>query len=86
MRRRNKKGLALFFYMMIGIVFFVLGIALAPALVQTVDESMADPLLNCSTTTDNQTKAVCRSMDIQKLFVGVVFGLAGMIIFRGAIG
>jgi len=75
----NKKGQAtIFFILMIGVVFFILGIALAPALTQTVDGSTSD--LNCSTTTDDQTKAVCTSMEMHKLFVGVIFGLAGVIL------
>lgn len=82
--RRNKKGLALLFYLMVGVLFFILGMALAPALKQTTDEVQNDTQLNCSTTTDNQTKAVCRSIDIQQIFVGIIFGLGGMIIVRGA--
>lgn len=82
---RNKKGMAILFFMMIGVVFFVLGMALAPALKQTTDQAQNDSQLNCSTTTDAQTKAVCRSIDIQQLFVGVIFGLGGIILTRIAV-
>lgn len=81
----NKKGQAsIFFLIMMGVVFFFLGLALAPALNTTINESLDDPVLNCSTTTDDQTKAVCTSMDMNKLYTGIIFGLAG-IILAGAI-
>lgn len=68
----------IFFLLMMGVVFFLLGLALAPALTQTVDEQMDN--LNCSTTTDDQTKAVCTSLDMEKLFIAVIFGLAGVLL------
>lgn len=68
----------IFFLLMMGVVFFLLGLALAPALTQTVDEQMDS--LNCSTTTDDQTKAVCTSLDMEKLFIAVIFGLAGVLL------
>jgi len=76
----NKRGQVIFVMLMLGVVFFILGMAIAPALVNTVDESLDDPMLNCSTTTDAQTKAVCSSMEANKLYVGIVFGLAGVLL------
>ena len=84
MIKKNKKGIALLFYLMVGVLFFILGMALAPALKDTTDQARNDTQLNCSTTTDNQTKAVCRSIDIQQVFIGIIFGLAGLVIVRGA--
>lgn len=61
---------------------FILGLALAPALKEVTGETMGDPLLNCSTTTNAQIKTVCTSIDIQNLFIGIIFGVAGIIIVR----
>jgi len=82
----NKRGqLSIFFLLMMGVVFFLLGLALAPAINDTVNEGLDDPLLNCSTTTDDQTKAVCTSMDIDKLYIGIIFGLAGVLLVGVAV-
>ena len=81
---KNKRGqVTIFFLLMMGVVFFLLGLALAPGIVQTVDDSMSE--LNCSTTTDDQTKAVCTSMDLNKLYIGIIFGLAGLILVGVAV-
>jgi len=81
----NNKGQAtIFFLLMIGTVFFILGLALAGPLNQTVNESLDDSLLNCSTTTDDQTKAGCTSMEMNKLYTAAIFGLAGLLL-AGAI-
>ncbi len=76
----NKKGSTIFVMLMLGFLFFILGMALAPALKDITSEARSDHLLNCSTTTDAQTKAVCTSIDIQQFYVGIIFGLAGMVI------
>jgi len=83
----NKKGMAVFFLLMIGIVFFILGLALTPILTDAATESTSTAQLNCSNTSSltDQDKAVCTSIDIQPfLFLGTVFGLAGMLL-AGAI-
>jgi len=71
---------------MIGVVFFVLGLALTPALTQASDEATHSTELNCSSPSiSDQDKAVCDSIDIQPfLFIGTIFGLAGVIL-TGAI-
>jgi len=76
----NKRGQVVFIMLMLGVVLFVLALAFAPELINTIDESLDDPMLNCSTTTDAQTKAVCSSMEANKLYVGIVFGLAGVLL------
>lgn len=81
----NKKGSSIFISFMLGIVFFILGMALAPAIVQASAESMLD--LNCTTnylvndSVTNQNKAVCTQLDLfAPLFTGILFGLGGMLV------
>ena len=79
----NKKAQAnLFFLLMIGIVFFVLGLALTPAVKDVVGEAMSSSQLDCSNSSiSDQNKAVCTSIDIQTfLYIGTIFGLAGLVI------
>ena len=79
----NKKGFTLFLSLMIAIVLFVLGMALAPGTNEIVNDSMDSPLLNCSTTTDQQTKAICTQTDMFKpLLTGMIFGLAGFVLIQ----
>lgn len=75
----NKKGTVLFL-LMIGIIFFVLGLALTPALTEVSNESMSTAELNCSSPSiSEQDKANCTSIDILPfLYFGVMFGLAGL--------
>lgn len=83
----NKKGQGnVIFLLMIGIVFFVLGLALTPALTDTAGESMGSSQLDCSNASiSDQDKAVCTSVDIMpSLYFGTILGLAG-IILAGAI-
>jgi len=76
----NKRGFSLFFGMMMFIVFIVLGLALAPAIKSVTGEAKNNEALNCSTTTDNQTKSVCYSIDAMMLFILVIWGLAGFVL------
>lgn len=78
----NKKGFVLLFSLMMVVVFFLLGLALAPALKGVTGEAMDSPLLNCSTTTNDQIKIACDSIDMQQLFIGVIFGMAGLLLAR----
>ena len=81
---KNKKGSSLFVMLMLGVTFIVLALALAPALNNTVNESMNTVELNCSSVTiTNQEKAECTSMDMQKLYIGIVLGLAGILLVAG---
>jgi len=84
----NKKAQAnVFVYLMIGVVFFILGLALTPALTDITNEATSTTQLNCTNTSSltDQDKAVCTSIDIQPfLFIGTVFGLAGVLL-AGAI-
>ena len=78
----NKRGQAIFFLLSVGVVFFLLGLALAPALKEVTDDAMGVDQLNCSNPeiTDQQ-KANCTGTDIlQFLFTGTVFGLAGVLV------
>ena len=78
----NKKGQVVFVYLMIGIVFFVLGLALAPGLTEMSNEVQTE--LDCSNETiSNQNKSVCYQVDsIPPLYVGILFGFAGIILTR----
>ena len=67
---------------MLGVVLFLLALALAPSLGETTDEVMTSPLLNCSTTTDGQTKAICTSIDLQNIFILLVIGVGGIVLVR----
>lgn len=80
----NKKASSIFYGLMIMTVLFVLGMALAPALKDVTQEARDDSSLNCSTTTDDQTKAVCTSIDLQQLYIGIIFGIAGLVVWRAA--
>jgi len=84
----NKKAQGnVFVLLMIGIVFFVLGLALTPALTDITTEATSTTQLNCSNSSSltDQDQAVCTSLDIQPfLFMGTIFGLAG-ILLAGAI-
>lgn len=83
----NKHAQAnVFVYLMLGITFFILGLALTPALTDVTNEATSSVQLNCSNVSiSDQNKAVCDSIDIQPfLFIGTVFGLAGLIL-AGAI-
>jgi predicted component of type VI protein secretion system len=81
----NKRGTAIFFIFMMGIVFFLMGLALAKPTQEVVEESMLQ--LNCTTnylvntSIDNQSRAICTSMDMfVPLIVGTLFGLGGIMI------
>lgn len=78
----NKRGYAIFFAFMMGIVFFLLGMALAPALKDVTTEARNDSQLDCSNISiSDQNKAICTQIDIfQPLYVGVIMGLAGLIL------
>ena len=79
---KNKKGSTIFFIFMMGIIFFVLGMALANPLKETLDEARGVDGLDCNNASiSNQYKAYCTSVDIfLPLFVGLIFGLGGMLI------
>jgi len=79
----NKKGSSIFFLLMIGIVFFILGLALTPILTDATTEYSTTSILNCSNSSSltDQDKAVCTSLDLQPfLFMGTIFGLAGLLL------
>ncbi len=78
----SKKGSAALVYIMLGIVFFLLGMALAPALTGTSNESREE--MHCSwTNITNQDKAVCTQLDvISPFYIAILFGLSGIILSR----
>lgn len=82
----DKKGTVALYLFMLGIVFFFLGMALAPSLTDTTNESRTE--LDCSNASIiNQNKAVCYQMDsMPPLYVGFIFGIAGIILGRVFLG
>lgn len=86
----DKKGSSYFVAFMLGVLCFVLGMALAYPTQQVVNESMLN--MNCTTnyltnsSISNQDRAICTQMDFMiSLFVGLLFGLAGLLIGRFAV-
>lgn len=79
---RGKQGTATIVYFMIGVLFFVLGLALAPALKDTTGESRDE--LDCSNSSiSNQDKGVCYQLDtFTPLYIGLLFGFASIILIR----
>lgn len=77
----NKKASTIFIVLMLGILCFVLGLALANPLKEVIIEQTDSTFLNCTTTVDQQTKAVCVSLDMMlPLVTGTIFALAGMLL------
>lgn len=76
----NKKGTVIFFALMLAVVFFLLGLALAPALTEVVDESMTR--LDCTNSSISSfDKGTCTIMDLNSpLFIAFIFSLAGGIL------
>lgn len=75
----NKKGFAFLYALMLGTLLFILGMALAPAIVEIVGEQMTS--LSCSTATNDWIKSACVQIDLYApVFVALIFGLAGTII------
>jgi len=78
----NKKGFSIIYGLMLGVVVFILALALAPGLKQVVTEQMNDIELNCSGATDYQTRSVCTSMDMNNLYIILLMGIGGILIVR----
>jgi hypothetical protein len=76
----NKKGFSLFYGLMLGLVFILLALSFAKPLKDVTSEARNNEALNCSTTTDNQDKAVCTGIDAMQIFILVIIGLAGIVI------
>jgi len=81
---RNKKGSTVLFSLMLAVLFFVIGLALAAPLQEVSQQAMDDQQLNCSNSTiSDQNKAICTSIDIiPPVFIGILFGLAGLLLSR----
>ena len=78
----HKQGFVLLYALMVGVVVFLLALALAPPMKKVVENTMSSNLLNCSTTSNPQTKAICTSIDLQLLFNVILIGIGGLIIWR----
>lgn len=84
--KETKKGQVGFISLMIGILLFILALALAFPLneIITGDNVMGENGLNCSSPNiSNQDKAICTSTDsMQPLWFFVLVGLGGLAIWR----
>ena len=80
----NKKGVAVLVSFMMGIVFFLLGLALAGVSTDIVsdDKVMGANGLDCANESiSNQDKANCRGTEILfPVYIAVIFGLAAMLV------
>lgn len=78
---RNKRGQVVFIAFMLGVVCFVLGLALTPALKDVIQDStvMGVDGLDCDNVAiTNQDKSICTQIDMfLPLFMGIIFGLGG---------
>lgn len=85
----NLRGQAGFVTLMLGVVFFVLGMALTPPLNEAIhgDNVMGNNGLDCSNSSiSNQNKAICSQTDFfPPVFGGVIFGLGAMLLGRAFI-
>ena len=83
----NNKGQVVIYTLMLGVVLIILALALAPALKVFSDTARADSTdtqigLNCSNPNlDDYYKGTCVVQDLNTpYFVGIVLGIAGMVI------
>lgn len=82
----NNRGQTLFYGFMLGIVIFVLALALAPVVSEFTTSAMNDTVgdtigLNCSGTSDNFIKATCIVTDLSLFyFIGVLVFIAGAVV------
>ena len=78
----DKNGFVVFWAFMIGTLFFLLGLALAPSIKDVISEATTTAELNCSNETiSQQDQAICTQMDLMNfLFIGLLFGMAGFIL------
>ena len=80
----NKLGQVAFVSLMVGVVCFVLGLALSPAVKDIITSStvMGVDGMNCDAVDiTNQDKAICTSLDFfVPLFTSVIFGISGMLL------
>jgi len=81
----NKRGIANYLViLMIVVLLIVVGLALAPAMNEIVQENRRTSELNCSDTSiDNFKKGVCIETDLFPFFfAGCILGMVGLIIWR----
>ena len=80
----KKKAQLGFFSLMMAIVFFALGLALAPALNDVIQDDNVRGVdgYDCANESlDYQYEVYCTQTDlISPFFIGIVFGLAGMLL------
>ncbi len=76
----NTKGTTFFLILMLAVVFFFLGLGIAPALNETVGEARTDADCDNSSISDFE-KGGCVIMDLTSpYFIAVIFALAGAIL------
>lgn len=72
----NTRGTTMLLALMLGVIFFLLGLALAPGITEVVSESMTE--LGCSTATDEFVLGGCVLMDLSAPWIiGIIFAMGG---------
>jgi len=68
--------------LMLGVLCFILGLALASPMTDVVSESMNNEMLNCTNSTvTGMQQAICTQLDIfPMILIGLLFGISGMLI------
>lgn len=75
----NGRGQVIFLAFMLGVSFFAIGLAIAPAIVSSVVDARS--VASCSSATDISVKIFCSLVDIIAPYViATIMGLAGMIV------
>ena len=82
----NKRGVAVLVYFMLGVVFFLVGLALSSPLNEIIggDDVMGSNGLDCANESiSNQDKANCKGVEIiPPVYIAVILGLGSMLIAR----
>lgn len=80
---RGKRGITFFYYLMMGMVIIILGIALAFPTKSVVDEARADQGITCSAPASDFDEAACLGLDVIKfLFVGMVIFIGFQVLIK----
>jgi len=82
----NNKGQTMFYGLMLGMIIFVLALALAPAVAESTNNARNDSVdgytgMNCSAPRDNFVRVTCIATDLSlPYFIGILIFIAGAIV------
>lgn len=75
----SNRGQAIFLSLMLAITFFLIGLAVAPVIINSA--SNGQTTMSCSTDTNTSTQINCTLIDLVAPYtIAVIFGLAGGLI------